>query len=121
MIKVVNNFMNEVCKVDARVRVACNSTEVKTIIKDNLIRDFSFIADIRPDLLEDIQRRTLNFQKLNDPEVRVDDFMRIINWFAMEVEGKSREEDYFNPNGKYYGLRMNEVINMYLMARDIEC
>ena len=116
----VEDFITEVCAVDMRVRMCCQSEETTAIIKATLTRDFEIIISTRPELLKDIQRRTINFQKLNDPEVRVTDFARIINWFAMEITDRTHEKDYFNPSGEYYRIRMNEVINMYLMARDIE-
>lgn len=110
-------LLDKVCNVDVRVKNALN-IEGREYILNVMTPKFDKLVRECPHLITDIQRRIVNYQSIESDEVSVTDFVSLVDWYSMYLTG-DREKDkiYFNPAGEYYDLRMNEIINMFLIGK----
>jgi len=115
----VKDFIGKLCEVDFRIKIAIRNDEIHKTIYERLETHLNSISKEHKDLIPKIKKQVLRYQGLESNEVKVSDFLGIMEWFDMSVNDKKSKEDYWNPKGQYIDLRLNEVINFYLMARDL--
>ena len=112
-------FLEELCRVDFRIKIAMRNDKMCSVIKRRIGKSVNSIRKEHKELLPKIKKHVLRYQGMDSNEVKVSDFLGIMEWFDMSVNDKESKEDYWNPKGQYIDLRLNEVINFYLMARDL--
>lgn len=115
----VKDFLKELCRVDTRIKMVIRKDKFHKMISERLETHLNSISKEHKDLIPKIKKQVLRYQGLESNEVRVSDFLGIMEWFDMSVNDKKSKEDYWNPKGKYIDLRLSEVINFYLMGRDL--
>lgn len=114
---VAEQFLEKICEIDNNVKMAMLDNRIKSHVISDMSKSFENIVAYYPHLVEDIQKRIINYHKNKDLyEGKINDFVKLVWWYSSSL--LDHEEDYWDVSGKYYGLRMNEVINMFLMARD---
>lgn len=117
-IQVSEQLIEKICEVDPRVKIAMQDKKAKLQTMSTLQEGFKFTVEHYPHLVEDIQRRIVKYHQAPDPNGvrKISDFVQLPQWYSWCLEEK-QPEGYWDVNGKYYGLRMNEVIKMFLIAR----
>lgn len=112
-------FLEELCEVDFRIKIAMRDNKACSVIKRRIEKSVNSIRKEHKELLPKIKKQVLRYQGMDSNEVKVSDFLSIMEWFDMNINDKKSEEDYWNPQGKYIDIRLSEVINFYLMGRDL--
>lgn len=107
-------LLSSVCEVDSRVNLVMDE-ETKAVIIKELADRFNTIIEVFPNLVTDIQERITKYQANENTEVT--DFIHLVEWYGMFLSDSEKEVDYWSPTGKYYNLRMNEVINLFLIYK----
>jgi len=115
----VKDFLKELCKVDTRIKMVIRNGEFHQMICERLETHLNSISKEHKDLIPKIKKHILKYQGLESNEVRATDFLGILEWFDMSVNYKEPFKDYWNPKGKYIDIRLSEVINFYLMGKDL--
>jgi len=117
-IEIALELLNKICTIDKTV---ANVMEENKKIKDEVIstmsKSFENIVRDFPSLVEDIQRRIVEYHSLKSKDQKITDFVHLVDWYSMCLADKSNTPEYWDNTGKHYGLRMNEVINFFLIAR----
>lgn len=103
-----------VCEVDSRINLVMDKETKEVVIKE-LESRFSNIIEKFPNLVNDIQERITKYQSLENTDVT--DFIHLVDWYDMYLSDSKKDIDYWNPKGKYFNLRMNEVINLFLLYK----
>lgn len=111
-------FLEDICKVDIRLSLVPRDSSLKEVILKDVSEQLEAIRNMTPDIVEDIKRRIINYQGLRDPEVKVSDFVGILIYFKLSISD-TKDKSYWSQKGEHYNLRMNEVINMFLMSKQI--
>jgi hypothetical protein len=114
-ITVAEDFLNKVCNIDNKLKNAMTDEATKDHVVGLLSQGFEKIHSGFPHLVEDIQRRIVKYHSVKGEDGKITDFIQLVDWYGMYLADKPTE--YFDANGKYYGLRMSEVIDMFLIAR----
>lgn len=92
--------------------------EVKEKVMNLLTSGFEGIVKNYPHLVQDVQNRIVKYHSNKENyEGKITDFVNLVEWYDMCLNDPKNEEGYWDQNGKYFGLRMAEVISMFLMAR----
>jgi hypothetical protein len=114
-IKVAEQLLGKICSIDTNMDVAMRSKPTREHVIRELSRRFENIVKDFPHLIEDIQRRIVLYQTNRGADGKITDFILLVEWYSMCLPDKPVE--YWDTNGQYYNLRMDEVITMFLMAR----
>ena len=112
-------FLEELCEVDFRIKIAMRDDKACSVVKRRIAKSLNSIRKEHKELLPKIKKQVLRYQGLDSNEVKVSDFLSIMEWFDLSVNDKKSKEDYWDPEGKYIDLRLSEVINFFLMGRDL--
>lgn len=110
-------LLSKVCEVDNRIKNSMDE-ETKAVVIKELASRFSNIIEKHPDLLDEIQERISKHQA--QEQAGVTDFIHLVEWYDMCLSDTNKDVDYWNRDGKYFALRMNEVINLYLLYKLME-
>lgn len=115
---VAEQLLDKICEVDNIVkRIMLINKSAKDNVISVMSENFKNIITHYPHLVEDVQNRIVRYHINNiGSEAKVSDFIHLVWWYSTSLLDK--EKDYWDTTGKYYGLRMNEVIDMFLIARD---
>ena len=81
---------------------------------------FSYLVSHNEKLAKDVVGAISRYQITvnSSDEMRPLDFVQLPSWYMWTMQKES--SDYFDPNGEYYQLRINDVINCYLIAQSLE-
>lgn len=112
---VARQLLDKICDIDPNMKNAMTDKPTETHVMNLLTNGFAKITKNFPHLVEDIQRRVVEYHTNRGTTGGIADFIQIVEWYGMSLEDKPVE--YFDPNEKYYGLRMSEVIDMFLIAK----
>lgn len=115
-IEVAEQLLDRVSDVDIRVKNSMNKATRDYVIKE-LSSRFDKIIKEFPHLVDDVQSRIVKYQSHKNQEVEVTDFIHLVEWYSMCLTDTEKDKSYWSTDGKYYSLRMDEVITMFLMAR----
>lgn len=107
-------LLTEICKIDINLYEVTKEEPIKYSIINNLNERFKVIAESYGFLADDLINRVVNYHK-NTTDKDITDFIHLIEWFSMYLPEKSL--DYWDVDGKYYSLRMSEIISFYLIAK----
>jgi hypothetical protein len=108
-------LLDKICEIDNTIRLTMIDKEIKTHVITEMSKSFENIVNSYPHLVEDIQCRIVKYHTNKGLDGKITDFVHLVDWYSMSLMNNSAE--YWDANGKYYGLRMCEVISMFLMAR----
>ena len=117
-VTVAEDFLSEICNIDNELKNAMTDEATKNHVVGVLSQSFEKVLSNFPHLVEDIQKRIVRYHSIKGEDGKITDFIQLVDWYGMYLTDKPAE--YFDVNGKYYGLRMSEVIDMFLIARDYE-
>lgn len=109
-----NNLLDKVCSIDNALKGVMNEA-TRSHVTNDLSQRFDSITKDFPHLVEDIQNRIVKYHSVKGVHGKITDFIQLVDWYSMSLADKPIE--YWDTRGKYYSLRMDEVINMFLMAR----
>lgn len=114
-IEAAEQLLNKICSIDNNIKTAIEDKATKDHIINELSRRFDNITKDFHQLVEDIQRRIAVYHTNRGADGKITDFISLVEWYSMCLPDKPVE--YWDTTGKYYNLRMDEVITMFLMAR----
>lgn len=109
-------LLTSVCAVDTKLDKAMDE-ETKTVVLQELTSRFEPLVEKVPHLLPDIRQRIINYHSLNHETSDITDFIHLVEWYAHYLTDNQKPTDYWSPEGQYYNLRMNEVINLFLISK----
>lgn len=112
---VAKQFLDRIREASILVKIAIINKDTEDYVIEELAKRFDKIITNYPQYLEEVQTRIVGYYEKSGKEAGVTDFIRLVEWYGMYFEKEPKE--YFDPNGKYYSLRMSEVISMYLIAK----
>lgn len=115
--EVANKLINKICEKDSMVKKTFQNNELREHVLNDIDKGFKYIVFTYPELVEDIIERIVKYhtdEKIAD-ERKITDFVQLPQWYSWSLE--EHDKKWWNPQGRYYGLRMCEVINMFLIAR----
>jgi hypothetical protein len=110
-----NNLLDKICSIDNKLKGVMTDDATKSHVLNDLSQRFDSITKEFPHLVEDIQNRIVKYHSAEGDHKKITDFVQLVDWYGMSLASKPVE--YWDTNGKYFGLRMSEVINMFLIAR----
>lgn len=119
-VEAANKLLNEVCSVSPRSLVEeFGSGYIKEFVNTRLATAFEEIIELYPEFAEEVISHTVRYHKnVGITELcYCVDCMFIPEWYLYSL--RDHGKDYFNKNDKYYNLRMSEVINMYLIGKQM--
>ncbi|MGV6935897.1 hypothetical protein ACWA2B_10320 [Paenibacillus sp. CMM36] len=108
-------LVNKITAIDPALKAAMNDKSTKEIVIKKLSEGFEKIVIHYPNLIDDIQRRIVEYHTNRGRDGKITDFVSLVDWYSMSLLEKPTE--WWDSTGEYFNLRMNEVINMFLMAR----
>ncbi|KAF6620537.1 hypothetical protein HFE03_07750 [Paenibacillus sp. EKM102P] len=108
-------LLDKIINIDPPLKAAMSDKSTKTIVINKLSEGFEGIVAHYPHLIDDIQRRIVEYHKNKGRDGKITDFVSLVDWYSMSLLEKPAE--WWDSTGEYFNLRMNEVINMFLMAR----
>lgn len=110
-------LLSQIEDIDKSLKVALENESTRNVVMSKLSSGFEGIVAHYPHLVDDIQRRIVNYHKNKGSDGKITDFISLVEWYSMSLLDKEKSPDWWENSGKYYNLRMSEVINMFLMAR----
>ena len=114
-VALANQFIERISNVSVGVKNAVTHEATKAHIISILAPSLGLLVENFPNHAEDVQNRIVKFYTIAKDEAGLVDFIRLVEWYNMSLKDKPIE--WFDPKGKYYGLRMSEIIDIYLMAK----
>lgn len=113
--EVAGRFLDKICAVDSTLKHALEDGDAKSHVINTLSNGFEKIVNVYPHLLGDIQRRIVKYHIAEGKNGKITDFIELVDWYSMVLDDEPKE--YWDQDGRYYSLRMSEVITMFLIAR----
>ena len=114
-VEVTKKYIERIKGASPKVAIAMINKVTEEFVISELVKRFDRLITNHPDYLEEVQDRIVGYYKKSREEAGLTDFISLVEWYSMYFEREPKE--YFDPNGKYYSLRMSEVISMYLIAK----
>lgn len=108
-------LLDKICEIDITIKNTMEDKGIKSHVVTEMSKSFENIVNNYPHLVEDIQHRIVKYHTNKGLDGKITDFVHLVDWYSMSLMNNPAE--YWDVNGKYYSLRMCEVINMFLMAR----
>lgn len=108
-------LLDKVCSIDNKLKEVMTDEATKNHVMNDLTQRFDDIVIHFPHLVEDVQNRIVKYHSIGGDHRKITDFVQLVDWYGMCLTNKP--VDYWDTKGKYYGLRMSEVIDMFLMSR----
>lgn len=108
-------LLDAICNTDKIVERAMRDEDTMDHVLNELSVRFENIVNGFPHLVEDIQKRIVKYHCNKGEDGKITDFISLVEWYSMSLSEHSTE--WWDVDGKYYGIRMDEVINMFLIAR----
>ena len=119
-LEAANKLLNEICGVSPENLVKeFNSDYIRGFVNTKLTTTFEEIIGLYPEFVEEVISYIVRYHKtvgISEMCYCVD-CMFIPEWYLYSL--REHGKDWFNKDGRYYRLRMSDVINMYLMAKDL--
>lgn len=116
--KEAEQLLTSIRAVDKKLDFALNE-KTKELVLESLASRFEPLVEKSPHLLPDIRQRIVTYQFHNQETINISDFIELVEWYSSYVTDNQKTADYWNPDGEYYDLRMNEVINLFLLSKSL--
>lgn len=126
-LEMAQSFLDKISEKDVIV-LTINEVEGYKAYKDQILKrltdGFSMILQSKhSDLIPRVEQKIISYHEIatkKGSQFEEDshfDFIGLVEWYGFSFDEEKEDKDYWDINGKYLGLRLEEVINYFLIGK----